>query len=220
MGFLKKLGVFGGTLVGGAIGGTISVVGQVVGSEFIEEIGEGVFKSTVATGKILGETASGAFDLVDGIITSDKSKIDEGFEDIGGAAMKTVKGIGNGIGNTIKSGGSLIVGALEGDGDKFSESAKSLIKNVAIGTFAIGVIDVLDGGLIDSYDADDVAMDSDVEVHDVKPHEVSEYYRSDGTPVDGYFRDGDGNTHNDLTQEHGGGYIRSNPDGNLNNNLG
>jgi hypothetical protein len=41
------------------------------------------------------------------------------------------------------------VGALEGDGDKFSESAKSLIKTVAIGTFAIGVIDVLDGGLID-----------------------------------------------------------------------
>jgi hypothetical protein len=67
---------------------------------------------------------------------------------------------------------------------------------------------------------DDIDMDSNGEVHDVKPHEVSEYYRSDGTPVDGYFRYGDGNTHTDLTQEHGGGYIRSNPDGNLNNNLG
>ena len=38
--------------------------------------------------------------------------------------------------------------------------------------------------------------------------------------MEGYFRDGDGNTHNDLNQEHGGGYIRSNPDENLNNNLG
>ena len=43
---------------------------------------------------------------------------------------------------------------------------------------------------------------------------------SDGTHMEGYFRDGDGNTHNDLNQEHGGGYIRSNPDENLNNNLG
>jgi hypothetical protein len=38
-----------------------------------------------------------------------------------------------------------------------------------------------------------MAMDSDVEAHNVKPHEVSEYYRSDGTHVEGYFRDGNTN---------------------------
>jgi len=38
--------------------------------------------------------------------------------------------------------------------------------------------------------------------------------------VEGYFRGGDGNSHTDLDQEHGGGYIRLNLDGNLNNNLG
>lgn len=40
---------------------------------------------------------------------------------------------------------------------------------------------------IDSYDADKVPIYSDIQIHD-----VSEYYRFEGTPLEGYFRDGDG----------------------------
>lgn len=55
--------------------------------------------------------------------------------------------------------------------------------------------------------------------HFVKPHYVDPYIRKDGTLVKGYFRDGDGNTSIPRTVEQGGGYIRSNPDGNPFNNL-
>lgn len=42
----------------------------------------------------------------------------------------------------------------------------------------------------------------------VDPHYVRGYYRADGTYVEGYWRDGDGDTSIDLTKEEGGGYIR------------
>jgi tryptophan-rich sensory protein len=53
----------------------------------------------------------------------------------------------------------------------------------------------------------------------VDPHYVSGYEREDGTYVDGYWRDGDGDTSINRTVEEGGGYWRSNPDGNPHNNL-
>ncbi|KGP74575.1 DUF3892 domain-containing protein [Pontibacillus yanchengensis] len=56
--------------------------------------------------------------------------------------------------------------------------------------------------------------------HFVDPHYVDGYYRSDGTYVEGYFRDGDGNTNTNRSKEQGGGYIRTNPDGSPFNNLG
>lgn len=56
--------------------------------------------------------------------------------------------------------------------------------------------------------------------HFVKPHYVNGYVREDGTVVEAYFRDGDGNTSINRTEEQGGGYLRSNPDGNPFNNLG
>ena len=55
--------------------------------------------------------------------------------------------------------------------------------------------------------------------HFVKPHFVEGYIKKDGTFVEGYFRDGDGNTDVNRTLEMGGGYIRTNPDGNPWNNL-
>ena len=55
--------------------------------------------------------------------------------------------------------------------------------------------------------------------HIVQPHFVDPYIRQDGTLVDGYYRDGDGNTEINRTVEQGGGYNRSNPDGNPLNNL-
>ncbi|WP_368503165.1 hypothetical protein AB3N04_12965 [Alkalihalophilus sp. As8PL] len=55
--------------------------------------------------------------------------------------------------------------------------------------------------------------------HFVQPHEVQGYFRQDGTYVEGYYRDGDGNTSVNRTVEQGGGYMRGNPDGVKWNNL-
>lgn len=56
--------------------------------------------------------------------------------------------------------------------------------------------------------------------HFVQPHEVDAYYRNDGTYVEGYYRDGDGDTSVNTDIEDGGGYTRSNPDDSLLNNFG
>ncbi|ANX13920.1 hypothetical protein ABE41_018060 [Fictibacillus arsenicus] len=45
-------------------------------------------------------------------------------------------------------------------------------------------------------------------VHFVKPHYVEGYMREDGTYVNGYYRDGDGNTSINRDENHGGGYLR------------
>lgn len=55
--------------------------------------------------------------------------------------------------------------------------------------------------------------------HFVQPHYVDPYIRTDGTLVEGYYRDGDGNPDIDTPVNQGGGYMRSNPDGNPFNNL-
>ena len=56
-------------------------------------------------------------------------------------------------------------------------------------------------------------------IHYVRPHWVQAHFRADGTFVEGYWRDGDGDTSIDLNVFEGGGYYRSNPDGYLYNNL-
>ncbi|WP_038112617.1 hypothetical protein [Tuberibacillus calidus] len=55
--------------------------------------------------------------------------------------------------------------------------------------------------------------------HFVKPHYVHSYIKSDGTLVEGYYRDGDGNTHIDRPLDAGGGYMAGNPDGIKWNNI-
>ena len=44
MGFIKDLGKFAGSVAGIAIGAPICLVGEVVKSDFIQEIGEGVYR--------------------------------------------------------------------------------------------------------------------------------------------------------------------------------
>jgi hypothetical protein len=51
MGFLKGLGNFAGEVVGGVLGGTVRIVGDITGSNFIKEIGDGVENATKFAGK-------------------------------------------------------------------------------------------------------------------------------------------------------------------------
>lgn len=51
----------------------------------------------------------------------------------------------------------------------------------------------------------------DSDMHFVSPHWVNDYTTDDGTYVEGYWRDGDGDTSHDLDIEHGGGYFAHDP---------
>jgi hypothetical protein len=111
------------------------------------------------------------------------------------------------------------------------------VRNIArtgvIAVLSVGVLDAFDvvdigvegpdGGLdhevLAAHDAAEIAGVEEPGIHFVEPHEVSGYVRDDGTAVGPLWRDGDGDTSSDLTIEDGGGYWRTNPDGDPTNNL-
>ncbi|MCD2347304.1 hypothetical protein [Clostridium guangxiense] len=57
----------------------------------------------------------------------------------------------------------------------------------------------------------DENLDDPEDMHFVSPHWVDGYITDDGTDVDGYWRDGDGDTSHDLSIEDGGGYWAHDP---------
>ncbi|MGG0936982.1 hypothetical protein ABHN11_12840 [Brevibacillus centrosporus] len=220
MGFLKDLGKGLGQIAGGVVGGTINLVGEITDSKALKEIGEGVYHASSKAGETLGTFASGAVDVVGGIVSKDDRQIENGFGDMGSAVNDTYQGVKAGVINVIDNGGKVIEGLKNDDFESVKQGGTNLIKTAAIATFAVGVADFIgvvgDDGVIETAESHEV---TDTDVHEVKPHWVNGYERAEGTYVEGYWRDGDGNTSVNLTEEEGGGYLRSNPDGMLENNL-
>ncbi|MFS0864556.1 hypothetical protein [Fredinandcohnia sp. 179-A 10B2 NHS] len=125
---------------------------------------------------------------------------------------------------------SVFEGISEGDRVKVGKSTAILLLGIA-GVSLLDAIDAFDGidGLsvgsnIDLPELDlptviDVGLVETSDLHFVNPHEVSGYITEDGTVVEGYFRDGDGDTSFDRAVDDGGGYLATNPDGVTSNNL-
>lgn len=206
MGFLKDLGSAVGTVAGAVIGGTVYVAGELVDSDFIREVGEGAYKATANTGKIVGSVAEGTANVAIGIVTSDNKKVEEGFEEVVDTGAKTVVGIGKGIGYVAEKGLTTAGAILEGDTDKAMKTGKELAKVALVSTLAISVCDladgVIDGDIFDADDADDYELVENPEMHHVTPH-----YRTlpDGSKI---WVDGDGNTAIDNNV----GWVQHNPD--------
>lgn len=99
---------------------------------------------------------------------------------------------------------------LTGNDEKFLKSASLLgLSFLGVGVIAdaIDVLDIVDSLDIDSMQLPEVSLD-DPGLHHVDPHYVDGYTRADGTVVNGYIRGGEE------------GYLRSNPDSSIFNNLG
>jgi hypothetical protein len=224
MGILRGIGKFAGTVAGFVVGGPIQIVGELTGIQLVEEIGIGVRKASSTAGDTLGQVADGAYNTVSGMVQADEEKRNVGLKDMGNAVEKTAKGVYYTAKNTIHSGTDVVAGLIDGDHDRAKSGASSIVKTVAVGALAIGVIDFIDGADGIEADADgieadadgieadaDVATDTHPGDHYVNPNHVDSYVRSDGTVVDGYWRDGDGDTSVDKTSAEGGGYMQSNP---------
>ncbi|WP_438349413.1 hypothetical protein ACP8HI_01595 [Paenibacillus sp. FA6] len=206
MGFFKGLGNFAGEVTGKVIGGSVRVVGEITGSHFVKEIGDGVEKATIIAGRTAGNLASGIYDTAAGVITSNEEQSSNGMKDIGGAVTTTAKGVVGTVKYTYNNGKDMVVGFVEEDNEKIKNGAKGLIKVAAVATLAVGILDFVDGA--DGVDSVESSSIENPNMHDVEPHYVSGYERADGTHVDGYFRDGDGDTQVDNPD---GGYSQHNP---------
>ncbi len=210
MGILRGIGKFVGTAAGVVVGGPIQLVGELTGIQLVEDIGEGVRKASSNAGDTIGQVADGAYNTVSGMVQDDEEKRNCGLKDMGNAVEKTAKGVYYTAKNTIHNGTDVIGGLVDGDPIRVKSGASSIVKTVAVGALAIGVIDFIDGA--DGIDVDaDMATDTDASNHYVNPNHVDSYVRADGTVVEGYWRDGDGDTSVDKTAAEGGGYLQSNP---------
>jgi len=232
MSFLKELGGALGGAFGYVVGKPIEFIGEMTDIQILEDIGTGVQSSSKFAGETLGQVTGGAVNTVRGIVTDDSYLRDEGLSDMGQAVGNTAKGVVHTVKGVVNNGSQVIEGAMTGDTDLLKKGASGIATTAAVGAIAFGITDAVinvDGSpsldtdsstQITSVEIDQSAqvepVDVDGELHQVNAHYVEGYVREDGTVVEGYWRDGDGNT--SVNQEDG--YLRTNPDDVNWNNLG
>ncbi|WP_127538922.1 hypothetical protein [Paenibacillus illinoisensis] len=160
MSFLKGLGQFAGEVTGKVLGGSVRVVGEIAGSPFIKEVGNGVEKATINTGKTVGQLASGTYDLASGAIRKDDAAVEAGLADLGDAVTNTAKGVAVSAKYVYNGGKDVVVGIKEEDMDRVKLGAKHLLAAAAVTTLAVGVIDAVDGA--DGMDTASIAEPTDI----------------------------------------------------------
>lgn len=213
MGFIKDLGKIAGSVAGMAIGAPISLAGELVNSDMLKEIGDGVYRVSGRTGELLGNVTEGAAETVYGTLTSDRAMQSQGLNKVVDSGTTYAKGIVKG---TVKMAGNAVetVDAIaSGDTDRAIRVGKELVKTAAVATLAVGVADVLDGlDILDDADDiladnDDLLVDNDDFIENPNFHHVTPHWRTlpDGREI---WVDGDGNTSIDTFD----GWIQSNPD--------
>jgi len=157
MSFLKTFGKYAGKTAGIVVGGPIQVIGELTGSDVIEDIGKGVRKASEFAGTTVGQAADGAIGTVAGIINDNPTQRDQGLNEIGSAVGRTAKGVYQTAKHTVHNGGEVIGGFIDGDHDRVKKGAISIAKTVAIGALAVGVVDIVDG--VDIADAEETGFD-------------------------------------------------------------
>jgi len=139
---IKKTGIIAGAVVGGVIGGTISLIGKMTNQKFIDELGESVVDSTILTGGIAGEIASGTTNVISGKIKKSDPKVQEGKEELISAGNQVVGNFVNNVKTVVGNSGEIIEGVKEKDKRKIVRGAKTLVKVVAVGAITVGAIKV------------------------------------------------------------------------------
>ena len=192
-------------MAGMVIGTPVSLVGEVVNSDFIKEIGIGAGRATMRTGELLGNVTEGAVETVYGTVTSDKAMQSGGIEKVVDSGTAYVKGIGNGIARTTENVIETAGAIMDGDTDKAVKVGKELVKTAAIAALAVTVTDVIDG--LDIFDdVDNTLADNDEFIENPNVHHVTPHERilADGRRI---WVDGDGDTSIDTFE----GWNQTNP---------
>jgi len=139
---IKKAGIITGAVVGGAIGGTISFVGKMTKQKFIDELGESVVDSTILTGGIAGDIASGTTNVISGKIKKSNRKVKEGKDELKSAGNQVVQNFVNNVQTVVDNSGEILEGVKEKDSRKILRGAKTLAKVVAVGAITVGTIKI------------------------------------------------------------------------------
>lgn len=139
---IKKAGIITGAVVGGAIGGTISFIGKMTRQKFIDELGESIVDSTILTGGIAGDIASGTTHVISGKIQNRNRKVKKGKEELLSAGNQVVQNFVQNVHTVVDNGGEILEGVKEKDGRKVVRAAKTLVKVAAVGAITVGPIKI------------------------------------------------------------------------------
>ncbi|QIB68549.1 hypothetical protein Ami103574_04085 [Aminipila butyrica] len=142
---LKKAGILTGAAVGGVIGGTLSVVGKVTRIKIIDTLGSSIVDSTIYTGAIAGDLASGTTDLISGKLTGNAQKVADGVEDLKEGGSKVAQNVVGNLKLLADNGGEILTGVKERDRDKIKHGAKNLAMATAVGLITVGAVKIDEG---------------------------------------------------------------------------
>lgn len=135
---VKKVGIITGAVLGGIVGGTVSIIGKVSKKKFVDELGESIVDSSILTGELYGGLASGTTEVISGKIKKDKKRVGEGMDDIKDSGGAIVGNIITSAKTVIGNSGEIVDGIKKRDGKKIIKGAKSLAKYAAVSTITVG----------------------------------------------------------------------------------
>ncbi|MDR1572704.1 MAG: hypothetical protein LBS24_00140 [Clostridiales Family XIII bacterium] len=139
---IKKIGVAAGAVVGGVIGGSVSMVGKLSGVKFIDELGESIVDSAIYTGSIAGDIVGGTTDLAVGRLTNDAARVRAGAHDLKSGGKRIVDNLADNVKTIAENGGDVVLGIKDMDGKRVLRGAKTLAKVVVVSAVTVGAIRV------------------------------------------------------------------------------
>ena len=141
---IKKTGIIAGAIVGGIVGGSISLIGKLSKVKAVDDIGSSITSSSILTGELTGELASGAVDAVSGGVTKKPYKTREGLNDLKRGGKRVVGNFVENVRRTVDNSLEIAVGVKSMDGEKIKDGVKKLAKFAAVGAITVGAIKMTD----------------------------------------------------------------------------
>lgn len=162
MDILKKAGIMGGAVIGGVVGGTFSVVGEISKVKILDEIGASIIDSSITTGAIAGDLASGTTDIVVGKLAKNPKRIYRGKKDLKCGGGKIINNFCENLKLTIDNGGEIIKGVKAADKERTLTGVKTFAKMAAVGFITTGAVKVSADG-VKSSRAKNINTESDMD---------------------------------------------------------
>ncbi|RBP02518.1 HNH endonuclease [Rossellomorea aquimaris] len=147
----RELGKMANTVVGGTaksgvklVSKAISIKNEKVGN-YIDELGNSVIDASKAAVDSASQFADGAVRTGYGAWKKNEGMKQQGWNDIKDSSGRTIRGIGSSVKDTFHNGKTVVTGIRTNDKDQLVSGLKNLGKVAAVTTFAVGVIDIVDG---------------------------------------------------------------------------
>ncbi|KAF0996629.1 hypothetical protein [Geobacillus sp. TFV-3] len=102
-------------------------------------------KASEFAGDTFGQAVDGVWNTAPGIIQKDEAKIEKGLGNIGESISRTAKGVYVTAKHTYQNGKEVYEGLGDDDEKKIKNGLTNIAKTVAVGTLAVGIVDVIDG---------------------------------------------------------------------------